>query len=83
MFISNLVYNTIVKILLTEFEPFGDLEVNPSQVILGKISERQTLINLHEINTLTLPVNFDSAGTKIKKTIQEFKPNVILSLGLS
>jgi pyroglutamyl-peptidase len=68
-----------VKILLTGFEPFGDLEVNPSQVILEKISDRQTLCNLHEINTVTLPVSFDSAGAKIKKTILEFKPDVILS----
>ena len=83
MFISNLVHNIIVKILLTGFEPFGDLEVNPSQVILEKISNRQTLNNIHEINTVTLPVNFDSAGSKIKKTIQEFKPDIILSLGLS
>lgn len=83
MFISNLVYNMIVKILLTGFEPFGDLEVNPSQVILEKIADRQTLCNTHEINTLILPVSFDSAGSKIKNTIQEFKPDVILSLGLS
>ena len=73
----------IVKILLTGFEPFGDLKVNPSQAILESISERQTLCNLHEINTIILPVRFDSAGARIKKTIQEFKPDVILSLGLS
>ena len=83
MFISNLVHNIIVKILLTGFEPFGDLEVNPSQVILEKISDRQTLCNIHEINTVTLPVSFDSAGSVIKRSIQEFKPDIILSLGLS
>lgn len=42
-----------------------------------------TLCNLHEINTTILPVSFDSAGARIKKTIQEFKPDAILSLGLS
>ncbi len=73
----------IVKILLTGFEPFGNLEVNPSQAILEKISDRKTLCNVYEINTVSLPVNFDSAGVKIRKTIQEFKPNIILSLGLS
>lgn len=83
MFISNLVHNMIVKILLTGFEPFGDLEVNPSQVILEKISDRQTLCNIHEINTVILPVSFDSAGSVIKRSIQEFKPDIILSLGLS
>lgn len=73
----------IVKILLTGFEPFGDLEVNPSQVILEKILDRQTLCNIHEINTVILPVSFDSAGSVIKRSIQEFKPDIILSLGLS
>ena len=83
MFISNLVYNMIVKILLTGFEPFGDLKVNPSQVILEKISDRQTLCNIHQINTVTLPVDFESAGSKVKNAIQEFKPDIMLSLGLS
>lgn len=83
MFISNLVHSMIVKILLTGFEPFGDLEVNPSQVILEKILDRQTLCNIHEISTAILPVSFDSAGSVIKRSIQEFKPDIILSLGLS
>jgi len=72
-----------VKILLTGFEPFGDLKVNPSQAILESITDGHTLCNLHEINTVILPVRFDSAGARIKKTIQEFKPDAILSLGLS
>jgi len=72
-----------VKILLTGFEPFGDLKVNPSQDILERIMDGHTLCNLHEINTTILPVSFDSAGARIKKTIQEFKPDAILSLGLS
>ena len=72
-----------MKILLTGFEPFGDLGVNPSQVILEKISDRQTLCAQHEFETLILPVMFDSAGTRIKTKIQEFKPDVTLSLGVS
>lgn len=72
-----------MKILLTGFEPFGDLKVNPSQAILERITDGHTLCNLHEINTVILPVRFDSAGARIKKTIQEFKPDAILSLGLS
>ena len=72
-----------MKILLTGFEPFGDLKVNPSQAILERIMDGHTLCNLHEINTTILPVSFDSAGARIKKTIQEFKPDAILSLGLS
>jgi len=72
-----------VKILLTGFEPFGDLKVNPSQAILETMRDGHRLCNLHEINTAILPVSFDSAGARIKKTIQEFKPDAILSLGLS
>jgi len=72
-----------VKILLTGFEPFGDLKVNPSQAIIEKISYRKTLCTPHEFKTAILPVRFDSSGATIKNTIQEFKPDVILSLGVS
>lgn len=72
-----------MKILLTGFEPFGELKVNPSQAILERITDGHTLCDVYEINTVILPVRFDSAGARIKKTIQEFKPDVILSLGLS
>ncbi|CAN5508237.1 hypothetical protein BH18THE1_BH18THE1_12280 [soil metagenome] len=51
-----------MKILLTGFEPFGDLKVNPSQAILERITDGHTLCNLHDINTVILPVRFDSAG---------------------
>ncbi len=35
-----------MKILLTGFEPFGDLKVNPSQAILERITDGHTLCNI-------------------------------------
>lgn len=72
-----------MKILLTGFQPFGSLKINPSQVIIEKIRLRQKFNNVHDINIKILEVNFGAAGAEIKNLIQELKPELVLGLGVS
>jgi pyrrolidone-carboxylate peptidase len=44
-----------MKILLTGFEPFGGLEINPSQLIVREIAQRTASAGRHELVTEVLP----------------------------
>ena len=66
-----------MKILLSAFEPFDGLEVNPSFELL-KMYE-----NSSDFQTCVLPVCFKNAYEKLKKTQDEFQAEAILCLGLA
>jgi pyroglutamyl-peptidase len=69
-----------MKILLTGFVPFGDIAINPSQLIVEKIAERG---RFSELCTEILPVEFATAGEAIRRLIRDFEPEAVVCLGVA
>ncbi len=69
------------KVLLTGFGPFADFEINPTAIIV----EQLLTLNIENvtIKTLILEVDFDKALPDYESLLNEFKPDLILNLGLS
>ncbi|MBR4026764.1 MAG: pyroglutamyl-peptidase I [Lachnospiraceae bacterium] len=66
-----------MKILLTAFEPFNGSSVNPSQLILEKVTTLEDKILIKEL----LPVEFEKTSIRLKQLLQEYEPDIVLSLG--
>ena len=72
-----------MKVLLTGFNPFGGLEVNPSQEIVEAIGRRgHSQIGI-ELATEVLPTEFNAAEKRVRKLIRDLKPEAIVCLGVS
>lgn len=65
------------KILLTGFEAFNGRDVNPSEMIVERISEPGDTILIKRI----LPVEYARTTELLSKLVLEEKPDIILSLG--
>ena len=63
------------RILLTGFEPFHKSMLNPSQVVIKRISHRSLVAK--EV----LPVTFGEASLKLISLIDQHKPTVVIALG--
>jgi pyroglutamyl-peptidase len=68
-------------ILLTGFNRFGDLDVNPSELILESIAGRTRASGRTDLVTEVLPTEYRRAGNRLCELIREFKPRAILGLG--
>ena len=68
-----------MRVLLTGFEPFGNISVNPSQCI---VEHFQALRRDHLI-TRVLPTEYQRAGDCIAEVICENSPDVVISLGVA
>ena len=66
-----------MKILLTAFEPFNGGTINPSQLILEQAKEP---LGMSLVKVL-LPVEFARTTAEIKQLLQEYHPDVVISLG--
>ncbi len=69
------------KVLITGFEPFGDSAVNPSALIAKRAMG--ICIEGFEIVSRVLPVTFKSAPLQIKALLDEHRPELVLSFGVS
>jgi len=68
--------------LLTGFNRFGDLEVNPRQLIVESLAERpRTLTNVNLVAEV-LPTEFIGAGNRISQLIRQHRPEMVVCLGL-
>lgn len=65
--------NKRTKILLTAFEPFGGNDTNISQRVLDAIQA--------DVTKLLLPVSFRRAPEVLNEAIEQFQPDVIISMG--
>lgn len=72
-----------MKILITGFEPFGEIEINPSQVIVEALAETATNDVASELVTVVLPTEYDHAGEEIRRLIRQRTPDIVLCLGVS
>ena len=71
-----------MRILLTGFEPFGKLAVNPSQIVVESMAARAKAASVSEIRTAVLPTEFEGARRKILRLITDIRPELIISLGV-
>lgn len=69
--------NSMMKILVTGFEPFNGGTVNPSEQIVHRLKAPEGIILIKEI----LPVEFKKATVKLKELFKAYQPDVVLSIG--
>ena len=72
-----------MKVLLTGFEPFADIEVNPSQVVVEHFADNDALLDGIELITEVLPVGYQSAEERISELYKKHKPDIVLMLGVA
>lgn len=66
-----------MRILLTGFEAFAGNSSNPTEDLVLSLRGRE------EIKTLVLPVSFEHAWKHLKKEIEIFKPQWVISCGVA
>ncbi len=71
------------KILLTGFEPFGDVAVNPSELLMAEMARRKPFPAAAQITTEVLPVVYAQAVDRIQTLIAAFQPDILLSFGVA
>ncbi|AFL67123.1 pyroglutamyl-peptidase I [Desulfurococcus amylolyticus] len=70
------------RILVTGFEPFADESINPSEIVVRRLTgslERGDV----ELVTAILPVSFRRAKDSVKTLLREHKPEIAMALGLA
>ena len=77
--VSNQTEENIV--LITGFQPFDVYEVNPSELIILELNN--TFIQNYTIKGIVLPVDYEEAPQKMKRSISMYQPTLIISLGLA
>lgn len=68
-----------MKILLTGFEPFGKVAVNPSQKVVEALAARGN----PALIPVVLPVEYNEAGPQLYKLIAMHQPLAVLMLGVA
>ncbi|WP_096435799.1 pyroglutamyl-peptidase I [Alteribacter populi] len=70
-----------MNLLISGFEPFGELSVNPTQVLAEKAQEWEVEgVNIH---TVVLPVVYHACARRLIDEIERVNPDVVLSLGVA
>ena len=70
-----------MKILISGFEPFGKMTINPTEELL-KEAEKFAFEDV-EITTILLPVNYDECAEKLIAKMDEIQPDIVISCGLA
>ncbi|ESU32235.1 hypothetical protein G3A_12285 [Bacillus sp. 17376] len=70
-----------MKVLISGFEPFGKMNINPTEELLLE-AEKFDIENV-DISTILLPVNYDECGEELIKKMDDFQPDVVISCGLA
>ncbi|MCJ7701570.1 MAG: pyroglutamyl-peptidase I [Anaerolineales bacterium] len=70
-------------ILVTGFEPFGEIVQSPSQALVEEIERRAAILEGVSLITDILPVIYEKAVPRIQTLIQEANPDIVLSFGVA
>lgn len=68
-------------VLLTGFEPFGGISVNPSEAIARQLNG--TVIAGHAVRGAVLPCVFGKANRRLSRLIQVLHPTLVICLGVA
>jgi pyroglutamyl-peptidase len=72
-----------MKTLLTGFNGFGSVLLNPSQLVVETRAERARQAGSNDLITEVLPTEFVQAGKRIVQLIRKFRPQRIVCLGVA
>ena len=67
-------------VILTGFEPFGNYEINPSQMVVEELNG--STVGNAKIISFILPVDFNKSAEIIKRAIEDYNPAVVICTGL-
>jgi pyroglutamyl-peptidase len=67
-------------IVVTGFDRFGSVKVNPSQLVVEALTRKYTNDNFL---TAVLPTEFETAEFKVRQMIRNYRPDVCLCLGVA
>lgn len=70
---------SLTKVLVSGFEPFGGADLNPSQLLVERLSQ-ETIPGV-ELRAIVLPVEFDKAAEILLAEVKKFSPQVVISFG--
>jgi pyroglutamyl-peptidase len=72
-----------MKILITGFEPFGGMPINPSKLLVDSL-DKISFKSKEKVNIVRaiLPVQFEESGDLIKRLLIEEKPDILISTGV-
>lgn len=72
-----------MKILLTGFEAFGDVEENPTQVIVEQFAQQIDSIDYADLICEIIPVEYDLSGERIRELIDKHRPDAVVMTGVA
>ncbi|MBI2819609.1 MAG: hypothetical protein HYX73_06495 [Acidobacteria bacterium] len=72
-----------MKILLTGFNSFEGVRMNPSEQVVRTLAERSRIDIGAELITAVLPTEYLAATRQIRKIIRSVRPDAILCLGVA
>lgn len=68
------------KILVTGFEPFGGMELNPTEQLVSSLAADE--VRGVELHTVLLPVTYDECLQRLVAEIERLQPAAVVSCGL-
>ena len=71
-----------MKILLTGFNSFSGVRVNPSEPVVRAIAEQKQPAKM-EMIAAVLPTEYDAATRKLRGLIRKHRPDAVLCLGVA
>lgn len=72
-----------MKILVTGFDAFGKVRVNPSEQIVRRLGERARQDRKYDLVAKVLPTEYAAATQEIRRLIRAARPDAILCLGVA
>jgi len=73
-----------LKVLVTGFKPFAEYRVNPSSIVVDRLSrEGVAWRNSLELYTAILPVSFKRTRRILQELLGEYRPDIYIGLGIA
>lgn len=73
-----------MKVLVSGFEAFGEREMNPTSLLVAALKRNEIPVpDGMTVDQILLPVTFSEAFEVLQERIDEFNPDVVMSLGLA
>lgn len=73
-----------MKVLVTGFKPFAEYRVNPSSIVVDRLSrEGVAWQNSLELYTAILSVSFKRARRILQELLDEYRPDIYIGLGVA
>ena len=70
-----------VRVLVTGFEPFGEMSVNPTQQLVAALARRG--VEGVDLHTAVLPVEYDACLDALVAETDRLRPDAVIACGLA